>query len=194
MLTLRILLVSDIVTRIVAVKDELFLSPSRKSMPELIPSSSVADLKCQDEPAESEVTTGRGRSFGTLLHRVAPKDDVFALEYMTVLASLDEPGKVVDTTTFLSTGNAEHMGTVTTDQVIIETSETLKQKEISSITFEPNISVDAITVVKTAEGTPFASGMSIEDDSVSSITTATLLARPFVQFETIEESTGQYII
>ena len=103
-------------------------------MPELVASLDIADFRRQDEPAESEATAERDRSFGILLHRVAPKDDVFALEYKTVLAPLDEHDQVSDSSMLLPSGVSENIVMNRSERSMLDIQESFPPVESTVVT------------------------------------------------------------
>ena len=155
---------------ITAKREDFEISTSDKFTPERVDGLALEELiqtVTEIPVVEEPVTELRQREIvADLEHRVSPKDDVFVSS--TVQETVIQP-------------------------VVVELQREAQREATSeSFDIEPAVIKTSTTVVP-AEITITAQ----REDSeifVSSITTAILPARPSVQFETIDESTGQYII
>ena len=146
--------------------------------PELIDQLFTDDLRRFDQVAEEQMDieiTDRQRPAPALVHRVAPKDDVFATEYMSISTS---PAIEVE------------VEREAAREAVPETFETETQPTPfapSIVLIEPTRELETLPTEQ--EDIAIISHFAPKDDTF--VTTETIVSQPASAFEVLEESTGK---
>jgi len=188
--------------------------------PELIDQLFTDDLRRFDQVAEEQMDieiTDRQRPAPELVHRVAPKDEVFSTVYMSVSTSPAieveverEAAREAVPETFetetqptqfapsivsaesvipAATANREHFETITTQMLVPESIRALESEELvrSTVSIEPTRELEAPQTEQ--EDIAIISHFAPKDDTF--VTTETIVSQPASVFEVLEESTGR---